>query len=88
MILLYDNVNAKWMALDKVETQLRENEVDILQAVSVIILPVSQLKKLHEADKAPTSNLPARYCKETFERVKNLPPLWNIVILIFHCLNS
>lgn len=74
MILLYDNVNASLVQLNHSELCLRDNEIDLMSSICSILLPVSQLNKILEADLVPTAHLALPLGKETIELVRTWTP--------------
>lgn len=75
ILLLYDNVNASLICLEKEEIQLVDDEVDLLTAVTSMLVPISQLTKLLEADKTPTSHLALPMSKEAVNCLEEWAPM-------------
>ena len=71
MLLLYDNVNASLQQLNKRTLMLQDDEIDILTAIASILLPISQLTKILEADKTPTAHLALPYTIEAIESIRD-----------------
>ena len=69
VLLIYDNINLSLHQLNEHAKQLNDDEVDLLSAISMILRPVSQLTKVLEADKTPTSNLALPYTLETLHLI-------------------